>query len=341
MRPRILIVIVNYKVAKLAIDSLASLEGELSSLPGIRVVVVDNDSRDGSVEALRMAIATRGWDDWVKLEPSSQNVGFAAGNNLGIRLGWRTLPQSPPDYVLLLNPDTVVCPGSIKVLLKFLENRPEVGIAAGRSEDPDGTPQHCCFRFPNAWNEFASNARLGVIDRLLRKRICRVPISDEAHPIDWASGAFLLIRREVIEQIGLFDENYFLYYEETDLIRRARQGGWTCWHVPQSRIVHLVGFSSGVTVRHRRPDRKPRYWFDSRRRYFLKHHGFFYTAWADLLAILGVALGRAREILLWRPKAYPPRFLWDFVRNSVFVKGNRLQREGRSTWNIVESATAA
>ena len=313
----VLIIIVNYKVGDLTIDCLSSLEGEVAGLSNSRVVVVDNDSQDGSAETILQAITTNTWNNWATLITAEKNGGFAAGNNLGIRHGWKGPNGSTPDFVLLLNPDTVVRPGALRLLVDFLQSHPDVGIAGGRSEDPDTTPQYCCFRFPNAWNEFAANAKLGFVDRVLKNKICRVPFSNEPHPIDWVSGAFMLVRAQIFDQIGLFDENFFLYYEETDFIHRARKAGWLCWHVPQSRIVHLVGHSSGVTIRHQRPRRKPVYWFDSRRRYFLKQQGLFHAALADLMAIFGVALGRTREILLRRPTTFPPWFLWDCVRNSV------------------------
>lgn len=340
MNPKILIVIVNYKVGPLVVDCLKSLSEVADATPGFFVQVIDNDSRDGSQKLIADAINNEDWHDWASVAGAGGNIGFAAGNNLGIRLGLQET-SGVADYFLLLNPDTLVRRDAIRLLLEFMEEHPDVGLAGGRSEDPDTTPQHCCFRFPNALNELASNAKLGPIDRLFRKQICRVPISDENHQIDWVSGAFLIIRREVVEQIGLMDEHYFLYFEETDYIRRARNKGWTCWHIPKSRIVHLVGFSSGVTIRHKRPGRKPRYWFDSRRRYFLKHHGFIYTAFADFLFMTGAALGRTRDLLLFRETSFPPWFFWDTIRHSVFVRGAHQEPERFESWNTAELETAA
>lgn len=317
--PCVLVLIVNFRVGDLTIQCLNSLELELQALPGSLAVVVDNHSGDGSAEQIQRAVHENNWNDWVEFVESPENSGFAAGNNLALRHGRRRL-GTVPDFVLLLNPDTIARPRAICELMSFIEGCPKAGIVGGRSEDPDGTPQHCCFRFPSLWNEFASNIQLGFVDRLLRKRIARVPISDDPHQIGWVSGAFMLVRGELIERVGLFDERFFLYYEETDLAMRAAQAGWTCWHVPSARVVHLVGFSSGVTRRDRRPARKPVYWFQSRRRYFVKHHGALYAALADLLAILGTSLRRIRMIIARRPNSDPPRFLSDLISNSVFLK---------------------
>lgn len=319
----VLTIIVNYRVGDLVVDCLRSLDAEVRAMPGSRVVVVDNDSGDGSREKIVSAIETNGWGGWAKFVDAGGNIGFAAGNNVGYRVGREWYAAEKPKYVFFLNPDTYIRERAIRILADFLDAHAEVGIVGGRSEDPDGTPQHCCFRFPSVCNEFASNARIGLFDRLLKSRIARVPLSDTAHEIGWVSGAAMMVRTEIIEQIGLFDEKYFLYYEETDFILRAFRAGWKCWHIPQSRIVHLVGFSSGVTIRHQRPGRKPTYWFDSRRRFYLKNHGALRAAAADLAAIGGLTLAGLRRVVTLRKNNDPPKLLGDFFRNSLFLKGVR------------------
>ncbi len=316
---RLLVLIVNYRAGALTVDCLASLEDDLRSSPGSLVVVVDGDSQDGSVELIEGAIASRGWADWVEFVPSSENAGFAAGNNLALKHGLARLGDDAVAYVFLLNPDTVVRPGAVKALLGFMDDHPDVGIAGGRSEDPDGTPQHCCFRFPSLANEFASNLKLGIVDRLLKRRIARVPLADEPHQIGWVSGAVMMIRRSVIEDVGVFDDRYFLYYEETDFTLRAARAGWSCWHVPQSRVVHLVGHSSGVTKRDGPRARIPRYWFESRRYYFIKNHGRLYAALADMMAITACVLRRVRNLIARESGNEAPHFLRDLIRNSVFL----------------------
>lgn len=320
---KVLVIIVNYRVGDLVIDCTSVLVHQIAALPGSRVVIVDNDSRDGSVEKIAASIEREGWGAWAKLVEAGGNIGFAAGNNVGYVVGREWFGEERPEYVFFLNPDTYIREGAIGILAEFLDAHPDVGIVGGRSEDPDGTPQHCCFRFPSVCNEFASNVRIGVFDRVLHKRIARVPLSDSAHEIGWVSGAAMMVRTDIIEKLGLFDEKYFLYYEETDFILRVFRAGWKCWHVPQSRIVHLVGYSSGVTVRHKRPGRKPRYWFESRRRFYLKNHGAWYAGAADVAAVAGLTLATLRRMVTLRKNNDPPKLLWDFIRNSVFFKGIR------------------
>ncbi|HSV69341.1 MAG TPA: glycosyltransferase family 2 protein [Methylibium sp.] len=313
---RLLISIVAYQAADLTIACLASIEPELASLPGTRVVVVDNASPDGAAEPVERAIAERGWGAWATLVRAPRNAGFAAGNNIAIR----RLPAEA-EFVLLLNPDTVVRPGALRLLLDFLVAHPEAGIAGGRSEDPDATPQMCCFRFPNALSEALDRLGLGLLDRLFERHLVRLGIPEQPRPVDWVSGAFMLVRRAVIDRIGLMDEGYFLYFEETDFTLRARCAGWTCWHVPQARIVHLVGQSSGVTVREGAPRRVPSYWFESRRRYFVLNHGRAYAALADLLVLAADPIGRLRHWLQRKPQRRPPHYWCDLACHSAVWRG--------------------
>ena len=319
-----LVVIVNYRVPHLTIDALASLEPEMDALPGSRVVVVDNASGDGSDLKIQAAIDEGGWGEWAHFIPAPDNRGFAAGNNVGIRHGMEWFGGDGPDSVLLLNPDTVVRPGGVRVLVEFLESHPEVGIAGSRLEDPDGTPQASQFRFPGAINQFEGYFAFGPLTRLLERYTSAPPIRDEAHEIEWVSGASMLVRREVIDDIGLLDDDYFLYFEETDFCLRAQRAGWRIWYVPDSHVVHLVGQSSGVTVRHQDRPRRPVYWFDSRLRYYLKNYGALKTMWIDVVSWVGLLLGKVRCVVLRRPPLEPPHFLRDMIANSVFVRGTKV-----------------
>jgi N-acetylglucosaminyl-diphospho-decaprenol L-rhamnosyltransferase len=316
--------IVAWKGADLTIACLRSIEPELQSVPGTRVIVVDNASPDGAADRVEQAIAENGWAAWATLIRAPHNGGFAAGNNIAIRA--MLADERRAEFVLLLNPDTLVRPGAFRILLDFLAARPTAGIAGGRSEDLDATPQMCCFRFPNAVNEVLGYLGIGVLDRLLQRHLTRLGIPEEPRAVDWVSGAFMLVRKAVIDDIGLMDESYFLYFEETDFTRRARLAGWGCWHVPQSRIVHLVGQSSGVTVRDQAPRRVPGYWFESRRRYFVLNHGRLYAAMADLLVILAYPVGQFLRWLRRKPDRNAPHFFGDFIRHSAILRGETAAR---------------
>jgi GT2 family glycosyltransferase len=162
------------------------------------------------------------------------------------------------------------------------------------------------------------------VSKLLRNWVVAPPASDQPHQTDWVAGASMMIRREVFESIGLLDEKYFMYFEEVDFCLRANRAGWKCWYVPESRVVHYVGQSSGVTDTKRPPKRLPTYWFDSRRRYFLKNYGWLYAALTDVIWILGFTIWRWRRVVQRKPDDDPPKLWSDFLLNSIFLKGGQV-----------------
>ncbi|WP_406696195.1 glycosyltransferase family 2 protein [Singulisphaera sp. Ch08] len=311
----ILVVIVNYRTADLVTDCLRSLEAEVDSLPGIQVVVVDNASGDGSVDRLVAAIVENLWEGWASILPVERNGGFAAGNNAAIQPALEA--AAPPDYVLLLNPDTVVHGGALRTLYDFMEAKPEVGIAGSRLEDPDGTPQRSAFRFPSVLGEIENGLRFGVVTKLLHRWVVAPPVPEVACRTDWVSGACLLVRREVFDAVGLLDADYFMYYEEVDFCKRAAQAGWPCWFVPEARVVHLVGQSTRVETGVVARKRQPTYWFASRRRYFQTYLGKYATWLTDLAWASSFASYRVRRVVQRKPDTDPFGLLGDFVRHNL------------------------
>lgn len=306
------IVIVNFRTPGLVIDCLRSLVDEVAALGDCKVVVVENGSGDDSTDKIGEAIRAGGWESWAELLPIEKNLGFAGGNNVALKPILES--PSPPDYVLLLNPDTVIRPNAVKELLDFLEKNPKVGIAGSRLEDPDRTPQRSAFRFPTVSSELENGVRLGIVSRCLNNALVAPPVRDEPHETDWVAGASMLVQRAVFQAIGLMDADYFLYFEETDFCLRAKRAGWPSWYVPSSRVVHRVGQASGVTDTKKPAKRVPKYWFESRRRYFVKNHGSIYRRTADLAWASGFATWRLRRLVQRKPDNDPPHLLWDFLK---------------------------
>jgi GT2 family glycosyltransferase len=313
---RLLIVIVNYRTPQLTIDCLESLVPEVVELGSVRVVVVDNGSADGSAELITDAIARGGSKGFASLLARADNGGFSRGNNAAIGPALAA-PEGPPQYVLLLNSDTHVRPGALGALLAFMDAHPEAGIAGSRLEHPDGRVQDSLFRFHSVWSELDSGLRIGVVSRLLGNHVVAQTPPAKLEPADWVAGASMIVRSRVFDDIGLLDEGYFLYFEEVDFCLNARRAGWSCWYVPGSAVVHLIGRSTGVTHREGAPKRRPRYWFESRRRYFVKNHGRAYAWCADFAWATGFAVWRVRRIVQRKPDPDPPKFLWDFIRHTL------------------------
>lgn len=312
---KLLAVIVNYRSPEMTGEALAALLRELEGVPDARVEVVDNDSGDGSYETLREAIDKLGLGPRVRLTRTTHNGGFGYGNNFAIRPALEA--ADTPEYVYLLNSDAFPDPGSIRGLLAFADAHPEVGIVGSYIHGPDGEPHETAFRFPSVASELESGARLGILSRLLARHVVALEIPTRPTQVDWLAGASMLIRSSVLRRVGLFDETFFLYFEETDLCRRVQSAGWTTWYVPESKVTHIGSASTGMKIKNRPV---PRFWFESRRHYYLKTHGRAYLFAADLLFALGFASWRARRRLQGKPDNDPPGLLVDFLRFS-FLNG--------------------
>jgi GT2 family glycosyltransferase len=315
----IAVVIVTYRCAALTIESLRSVALE-RSVPGfhIRAVVVDNAS--GDAPSIAEAIELNGWRSWVTLVTAPRNGGFAYGNNLGIA---RAYEDRAPSYIYLLNPDAQVRPGAIGTLARFLESHPKVGIAGSSFENLDGSDWPIAFHFPTLMSEMLQGMDLGPLMRLFKRSMVAQQMTKTPQPIDWICGASMLIRPAVLESIGGMDENYFLYFEETDFCYRAKKAGFATWYVPASRVMHIMGQSTTVTDLSSGPKRLPSYWFESRRRYFAMTYGIGRAIGIDITAFFANSIGFVKRVVLGRMHTATPHFVRDLIRHSVIRRRNR------------------
>jgi GT2 family glycosyltransferase len=313
----IAVVIVTYKSAALTIACLASIDSErLTQRLNIRVMVVDNAS--GDYPEIEAAVRRFGWSSWVTVILAAKNGGFAYGNNLGIR---RAFESGSPGYIYLLNPDTQIRPRAIAALVEFLEKHPYVAIAGSSFETEDGSTWPFAFRFPGFMSEIEHGLELGLVTRCLSPWTVAKPMEPREQPTDWISGAAMMIRPAVFTAVGCLDENFFLYFEETEFCHRARSAGFATWYVPQSRVMHMIGKSTNVDEDTRRSRRMPGYWFDSRTRYFAVTHGKAKAAIIDLAAIACGLMGMLKRKLQRRPST--PHYLRDLLAHSVLLRRNR------------------
>ena len=320
---RLLTVIVNYKTPEMTLASVEATLRELQCVAGEwKITVVDNDSQDGSFEKLRQAIAAQqqanqpGWER-VEVIAASCNGGYGAGNNIAIRRALYS--EDPPDYIYALNSDAFPEEQAITHLLNYLDRHPQVGIVGSYIHGDDGHPHTTAFRFPSIGSEFEGAIRLGVISRLLKH--CRVPLGvpERTRPVDWLAGASMMLRRQVIEDVGLFDETFFLYFEETDLCRRALLAGWPTVYVRESTVRHIGSATTGM----KRWNKIPEYWFDSRRYYFVKNHGSVYFWTATSARLLGEGLWQLRRRIQGKEDSGPPGQIGQLVRHSIKQSGKK------------------
>jgi len=222
------VVIVSYNVRTLLLDCLRSVIDECRGMAA-EVIVVDNDSGDGSAEAVRQEFPG------VTMVANQVNAGFAKACNQGAAVA--TAP-----YLLLLNPDTVVRLGAIRYVREFMERTPDAGMAACRLIEADGRPQPSIGYFPTL-GRMVLQALL--IDRWVLPGYRRAHYSAGiARPVDYLRGAFMMVRRAAVPGPELLRETYFMYAEEKDLARRLSRNGYRCYYVPCGDVVHLGGKST-------------------------------------------------------------------------------------------------
>jgi len=318
----LVVVIVNYRTGKLVIDCLASLAPEIAAHPGVHVLIVDNASNDGSDLLLQDALRDRGWNDWARLHRSDVNGGFAYANNIAIAQSLASCSSAlsrSRALIWMLNPDTLVRPGAVGHILRFMQAHPHAGAIGTAIEDASGDLWPYAFRFHSLAGELENALRSGIATRLLRDRSLAQKMAKHATQVDWVSGASMVLRGAVFETTGMFDEDYFLYFEETDFFHRVARAGWERWYVPQARVQHISGQSTGLTAHDAARRRVPAYWHHSRRRYLVKNHGRAYAVVTDLITLLGIAIWRLRCVIRRRPHGASPHFVRDFLRYSAMA----------------------
>lgn len=274
--PTISAIVISYNTRQMTLDCLRVLETALEGIES-EVIVVDNASSDGSAAAVGAAFPG------VRVIASATNSGFAAANN-------QAMAVARGEFFLLLNSDAFPEPGAIKALLSYMRENPKTGVAGPRTHNADGTLQLSCFRLPSPKYVWLENLWLSDGYR-------RWP-HDAVRRVDFVIGACMLVRREVYEKVGGFDERFFMYSEEADWQRRIHDAGWEIVFVPESRITHLGG-ASGANSR----ALINRHFFDSLDAYVKKHHGV-----AGLVSLrAGMAVGCFLRAILWGMKAVLPR----------------------------------
>jgi GT2 family glycosyltransferase len=270
-------IIVSYNTRQMTLDCLQALVGELKNFK-FEILVADNASSDGSAQAIRAAFPS------VRVIESERNLGFGGGNNLAMK-------EAAGRYFLLINTDAIVHAGAVQKLVEHMDSHMKVAVVGPRLLNGDGSLQPSCYRFPSpgrAWAEnlfissaFGTESILGDYRRWQH---------DRERIVDWVIGACCLVRRQVYEQVGGFDERFFMYAEETDWQRRMCGAGWDIGFTPAAEVTHLGGASGA--------GEKPkinRHFFASLDRYGRKHHGL-----SGLISVrAAMVVGCMLRLMLW------------------------------------------
>lgn len=298
MKLSIIIVSFNtYKFLKDCIQSILKKEGSLD----FEIIVVDNASTDGTVEKLK----TKNLEFRVKIIENKKNIGFAAANNQGIK-------QAKGDYILLLNPDTIIRHNVLSDMINFMEKNPKVGAATCRVNLTNGELDDACHRgFPTPWNAFCHFVGMGRFfpkSKLFNGYHMGFCNLDKIHEIDACAGAFMMIRRRVGEQVKWLDEEYFWYGEDLDFCFRIKLAGWKIMFVSTCQITHYKGVSGGIKEHSQHlttADKETKLLatkarFDVMRIFYKKYYKSRYPAWLTALVFTVIKLKEYLNLLRYK-----------------------------------------
>lgn len=301
------ILIVSWNVRDLLRRALASVEADTSGLQS-EIILVDNASRDGTVAMARDEFPS------VRIIGNPDNRGFTVANN-------QALAQARGRYLFLLNPDAEVVPGALGALLGYMQANTNVGIAGPQLLNPDGTVQSSRRRFPTLATALVESTRLQQWfprNRLLQRYYLLDTSDDAVQDVDWVVGAAMFVRRQVYEQIGGFDESFFMYSEELDWCYRAKRAGWGVVYFPPARVIHHEGKSSEQVAAAR-----DIYFHSSKIRFFRKHHGALSASLLRAFLLLMFAYELLEESAKWllghkRPlRASRIRAYWQVLKSGL------------------------
>lgn len=222
------IVILSYKMKRLVKNCIRAIQEARFSLP-YEIIVVDNNSEDGIEQMMKEQFPK------IKLIVSKKNLGMGGGNNLGIK-------EASGRYILIMNPDIYVFPNSIETLYNYIKDKEKVGLVSPRLLNPDKTLQHTCYRWHKKLTPLFRRTFIGNLN-FAQKQLADFLMKDFDHlsvrEVDWCQGSCCLIPKKVFDQVGLFDERFFMYFEDTDLCRRIWQAGFKVVYHGETEVIHM------------------------------------------------------------------------------------------------------
>lgn len=239
--PDLSVIVLSFNTKKLTVDCVKSILAHTKNID-YEIILIENASEDGSKEALEKIK-----DSHLKVFPQKTNLGFPGGNNVGIK-------KSTGKYVLFMNSDTLIHDNLLKEMVEWMDDHSDIGVAGCALKNPDGSIQGNGGYFPNllrvfSWMTIQDIPGVDTLIKPFHPMKSKSPTKGanfytQAHELDWVMGAFALVRRDALDQVGGFDKDYYMYTEEVDLFYRIKQKGWKIWYLPQWGITHIGGASS-------------------------------------------------------------------------------------------------
>jgi len=276
------IIIVSYNTQDYLRQALQSIKQSTDTLTK-EVIVVDNASSDGSLEIIQNQF------NWVKLIKNSRNLGYAAANNAG-------LGQARGEYILFLNSDTRILPETLAIMIDFMDQHPDAGVSTCRVELPSGDIDPASHRgFPTPWNAltyFVGLEKLFPQSKFFSGYHQGWKNLSHVHEIDSPAGAFFLTRKAVLDQIGGFDDQFFMYAEDLDLSLRVKRAGWKIMYVPSTKIIHYKKKSGRASSHRLTRSRTQQHFFTTMKLFYDKHYQRQYSPLVRWLVLTGIRLTR-------------------------------------------------
>ena len=282
------IIIINYKTKDLTLQTLTSIFKADPPSGKMEVFLIDNHSQDDTPVTVKQQFPQ------VKQILSPKNLGFAGGNNLGLR-------QAKGRYILLLNSDTIIEPDTLTVMIKYMDANPQVGLSTCRVELADGRIDPASHRgFPTPWASltyYLGLEKLFPHVKLFSQYHQGWKDLKQIHEIDSPVGAFFFLRKSALNQVGLLDEAFFMYAEDLDLAFRIKKSGWQVMYVPLTTITHLKGASGINSTDKSKKIITTKAFFDTMKTFYQKHYRKKYLFFIRWLVFLGIDLVKTIKII--------------------------------------------
>lgn len=315
------IVTVTYNASDFILTYLDAVLKLLNEFPSMSLVVVDNASSDDTVNKMLAFSTEHQLSSRFKIVEAGGNIGFGRGCNLGAK----SAETFSPDVIWFLNPDTVVSVETPLALMELVSEQ-NCDFAGSTLEDENGQLRSGAFRFPTPITVFMSTSLLGFIARAFPSKASTIALGQECVKADWLTGASFMVKKQAFEALDGFDSRYFLYFEEVDLFYRAGKLGMKVLSTPKSTVYHQSGASTGMNARRNtvKQPRRPAFWFESRRYFYLKNFGAAIFLATDIAFISGMLFRRFKNFVQRKPNLEPESLLRDVIGYSILAKGTKL-----------------